>query len=703
MNRLFNVMAASALISAAGCATAPPVVSPPASFEQKMAWILRLEDQRILREAAPAEASVAAPERRGKQAIIAPPQPLDLGHLLQDAEARVRRRAALAVGRVGLAEGVALLVPLLSDPEPEVRQMSAFALGLIGDRSAAEPLRAALEDRSPVVQGRAAEALGRLGDAASAQAIAAMAAAHIRAGALAPVAADEMAHPLDPPVEAVRLALFALARLKAYEPLAGLVLDPDGKPVSQWWPVAYALAQSGDRRALPALLAFARVGGVEARTFAAQGLAGISDPAAVDALVSLAQDWLTAPAAAATAVRSLARTADSRAAKPLLRMLAVAEIDPNVRLEVVKTLGALRAAEATDALLELVSDEWPAMRAASLASLCEIDPKTFLLVLSGLDPDPHWSVRAAIAGIFGTLEPQAAAARLPSMLKDTDQRVIPAVLSAMVRAKLADAPAAALAALEAEDFVVRMAAARALGQLKPPGAFERLSSAYTRWASDETYVARAAALASLAAIDPEGARPILEKALGDREWAVRIRAAELLAGSAQQADVARRIRPAPSRPAEEYSAPELVSPSVTPHVYIETSKGTIQLELYVLDAPQTCRSFIALARKGYFNGVPIHRVVAGFVTQDGDPRGDGEGGPGFTLRDENGERPFLKGTVGMALDWRDTGGSQFFITHGPQPRLDGQYPVFGRVIDGMDVVGRLQQWDTIESVRVWEG
>ncbi len=100
-----------------------------------------------------------------------------------------------------------------------------------------------------------------------------------------------------------------------------------------------------------------------------------------------------------------------------------------------------------------------------------------------------------------------------------------------------------------------------------------------------------------------------------------------------------------------------------------------------------------LARKGFFNGLQIHRVVPNFVVQDGDPRGDGEGGPGYTIRDELNERPYLRGTVGMALDWRDTGGSQFFITHSPQPHLDARYTVFGHVVNGMEVVDRIQQGD----------
>ena len=77
-------------------------------------------------------------------------------------------------------------------------------------------------------------------------------------------------------------------------------------------------------------------------------------------------------------------------------------------------------------------------------------------------------------------------------------------------------------------------------------------------------------------------------------------------------------------------------------------------------------------------------MVPDFVVQDGDPRGDGEGGPGYTIRDEINQHPYLRGTVGMALDWQDTGGSQFFITHSPQPHLDGRYTVFGHVVNGME-------------------
>jgi cyclophilin family peptidyl-prolyl cis-trans isomerase len=191
--------------------------------------------------------------------------------------------------------------------------------------------------------------------------------------------------------------------------------------------------------------------------------------------------------------------------------------------------------------------------------------------------------------------------------------------------------------------------------------------------------------------------------LADKDWAVRVRAAEVLAKLDPSGDHRLAIRPAPGAPITSYEDPQLAAPATSPHVFIDTERGTIEFELAVLDAPQTARSFITLARKGFFNGLQVHRVVANFVMQDGDPRGDGEGGPGYTIRDELNERPYLRGTVGMALAWKDTGGSQFFITHSPQPHLDGQYTAFGHVVNGMDVVDRVRAGDTIKSIRVWDG
>jgi len=144
-------------------------------------------------------------------------------------------------------------------------------------------------------------------------------------------------------------------------------------------------------------------------------------------------------------------------------------------------------------------------------------------------------------------------------------------------------------------------------------------------------------------------------------------------------------------------------PLYTPRAFLKTRHGTIEIHLDVVEAPLTTASFVALARRGFYDGLTFHRVEPGFVVQGGCPRGDGNGGPGYALRCEITRRPYARGSVGMALSGKDTGGSQFFITHSPQPHLDGRYTVFGQVVAGMAVVDLLEPWDLIQSVRVWDG
>jgi cyclophilin family peptidyl-prolyl cis-trans isomerase len=288
-------------------------------------------------------------------------------------------------------------------------------------------------------------------------------------------------------------------------------------------------------------------------------------------------------------------------------------------------------------------------------------------------------------------------------VKDEDKRVIPSVLAALVRLKAPDASEVLKARLEDPDFVVRSAAIRELGRLRPEGGAAIFRAAYETALPDSAFDARAAAIEALAAYGAADASDTLKAALADKDWAIRVRAADLLATLEPGPDYQAQIRPVPTDAGAAYDAPTLLAPPYSPHVFIDVAGGTIEFELSVLDAPQTARNFIALARRGFFNGLEVHRVVPNFVVQDGDPRGDGSGGPGYSIRDELNERPFLRGTVGMALSWRDTGGSQFFITHSPQPHLDARFTAFGHVVHGMEVVDRIRQGDVIQRVRVWDG
>jgi cyclophilin family peptidyl-prolyl cis-trans isomerase/HEAT repeat protein len=667
-------------------------VAVPA-FEQKMAWILRLEDQRILRDPSPA----VAPASTG---ATGPAATADLGTLLSDSEARVRRRAALAIGRVGLREGVPLLTGILTDAEPEVRQMAAFGLGLIGDRSARDPLVTALADPSPLVQGSAAEALGLIGDPAAAAPIGALLAQLSAALAEQPAEADEARR--DTPAAAFRLGLEALVRLKAYDPLAAVVLDAAGQPKVTWWPAAFALSRLEDRRALPALLTLAKNSNPYTRAFAAKGLGALHDRAAVPVLLPL----LTSGDAGAQveAIRALGRIGDPAVAQPLLSIAQGRNTTPQLRLEAIAALGTVHAPAVVDSLSDMLSDRNPAIRGAALRASAALDSEGFVAVLSGLDPDPDWHVRSTLASILATLPTRTGLPRLNAMLADTDQRVVAAVLNALVKIGAPNAGALLLDHLSADDPVVRAAAAAGLGELRAPAGAQALPAAYQFGLRDATYVARAAVIDAFAKYGISSSRSLLDAALADKDWAVRVRAAALLKEADPSVETEARIRPAPSHfTPDTYRAARLVAPTVSTQAYIETNRGMIQIELAVLDAPLTVENFVQLVKKGFFDGLTFHRVVPNFVIQTGDPRGDGEGGPGYTIRDEINQRPYLRGTVGMALDWADTGGSQFFITHAPAPQLDAKYTVFGRVTSGMDILDQIQDGDVIRRVRVWDG
>lgn len=134
---------------------------------------------------------------------------------------------------------------------------------------------------------------------------------------------------------------------------------------------------------------------------------------------------------------------------------------------------------------------------------------------------------------------------------------------------------------------------------------------------------------------------------------------------------------------------------------LETTKGTIKFELYETEAPITTKNFIDLAQKGFYNGLTFHRVIRGFMIQGGCPKGDGTGGPGYTIRDEfHPKLKHTKGAVSMANAGPNTGGSQFFITEAPQPHLDGKHSVFGQVTEGQNVVESIKKGDKIIKVTI---
>lgn len=148
-------------------------------------------------------------------------------------------------------------------------------------------------------------------------------------------------------------------------------------------------------------------------------------------------------------------------------------------------------------------------------------------------------------------------------------------------------------------------------------------------------------------------------------------------------------------PAKRYAAPPAmtIDPERSYFAVIQTEKGRIRLELFAKDAPQAVNSFVFLAREGFYDGLTFYRVVPGFVAQTGDPTGSGSGGPGYTIAKEANEHSHTAGAVAMARRGSAIDGGQFYILYSSQPHLDGEDSVFGRVVEGMDVLWSLTPRD----------
>jgi len=627
----------------------------------------------------------------------------ELERLLRHPEPGIRRRATLAAGRIGDPALVPPLVELMNDHEPQVRQVAAFALGLAGDAAAVERLVAALKDGEALVRGRVAEALGRIGDKRAAPALARFVVeASPKAEGAVTVRGDDPGNPDDPWIE-LRLGLLALAALDDAAAAQAALLE-GGRPRFDWWVSTWVAMRLESRGLRPVLVAATRSDDPHSRALAARGLGALGEASDVEALVALAGE--DDERVVVESLRALGRLGDERAREAAVAALAFPS--DVVQREALLALAALPPDRRLRArIVPFVGDPSPWIRAAALRALAHTDRDDFALVLSGTDPDRVWWVRSALATALGGLGDEMSVGILHAMVGDEDPRVLPAVLAALRRARGADSLHTLKQHLEHVDMGVRAAAAEELAAHGESGLAAELLGAWKRGQGDGELEARLAAVSALAVQGQDGVAALTEIARADPSRAVRARAAStLLELGAPAPDPGNEAVDRPvldyrqaMAPFYPYFAPTLF----TPRAFVRTRHGVFEIHLDVVEAPLTVASFVRLARRGFYDGLTIHRVEPGFVVQGGCPRGDGYGGPGYALRDELTRRPFGRGAVGLALAGEDTGGSQFFVTLSPQPHLDGRYPRLGTVVAGMDVVERIRPGDLIERVEVWTG
>jgi cyclophilin family peptidyl-prolyl cis-trans isomerase len=623
-----------------------------------------------------------------------------------------REWCAVALGRIGDPRALPWLYRASRSGYAELRAASLFAIGEIEDRdtlkaeghspdpAAARRVAARLDDPAAAVRVRAVEALGKLGGPAEATEI---------ARRLEQVSCsngpDERAY--------CGLAITALMRLK--QPDSAPLLEKlasEADPQLQWRALN-ALHRMRVRAAKGTFVRLLRSPDADVRAYAARGVGICEDPDTAPLLVPLLGVGSPLPVRvqAVAALGNLKNRTTVAAVRQALEATPITTATPdavNFAIAAAGALASIGGADAEHAVVSLLGLEGPVADAAvvALARLCAGDPRFFSLTASR----PHRTPAAlrAWAQALGEIGSDEAIRRLEELLSppagaEHDGLAIPAVIAALARARAPHLDTILDQFLRSRDGVTVRAAVAAYHPAESTAApWQKLIRAYAQLAPRKDAETKAALAQALV---PWAREPEVEAALramcGDRQRTVRIAAARVLREAGREGVPE---DPGASETATTDISYDLVAAARRERTVarLDTARGVIEVELFREEAPLTVDNFVSLARQGYFDGLTFMRVVPYFVIQGGDPRNDMEGGPDYTIRCEINLRPFVRGSVGMALAGKDTGGSQFFIALSPQPHLDGGYTCFGRVTSGMSAADHMIPGDRIHKVSIVE-
>ena len=533
----------------------------------------------------------------------------------------VRRQGALAAGRIGDAAAVDLLLPALNDSSQFVQAGAAFALGLLKDPRAIPSLL--LSVRSGQIE--AVTAIAKTGGDEGARAL-----SEIIAGGSP-----------DASTPVVDQALLEAWRLGARAPVSQLTRFAEAGVPGTRWRALYSLARLRAAAAAPLLLRALSDQDPQTRAVAARGItralldsARVNPRGAVDALRPLLDD----PDAQIriNVLRALASMRDSSVAGAVAPL--VADRDVGVAVQAETTLGVIRGTAALEALRARLTNSVFAIRRQAVIALAQADSAGGIPAAAALVGDADWRWRGVAAEAFGAAR---ARDRLEAQLADPDGRVVAQALQALQR--IVAAPDTALLAraralLTHADPAVRSVAADLVGRHPSIDDVDLLVAAYTRAEGDAFNDARLSAVSALGAIaagSSSGRLRVATKFISvvarPNDYLVRRLAADTLPDTR---DAWAPVLPiATGRTIADYRdiARRWLWPGMAgsnPHVILETDRGTLDIELLPADAPLTVAAFLDLVDRRFFDGTRWHRVVPNFVVQDGDPRGDGWGGPG---------------------------------------------------------------------------
>ena len=633
----------------------------------------------------------------------------------------LRRAGALAIGQVGRSHGLPglpTLRTLLSDADKETAANAAYALGLLRDSTTVPWLETALGAAAPVAR-EAAWSLGEIGAPATA----------VITRRLAQTPSDD-ALAIQLLLAASKLRPLPVASVRPYLSMAD-------RP-SVRWAASYAIARPRAQAGVRDLIALANTPSMNVRPAPAEIV--------VDSIIPTADAYVNPPVALQRTRAEIARALSKQAAGDSLADSAIVVLTrlagdshPHVRINAVRSLASygprarqlvvdaaadkdanvrITAAQSLGTVLDSTVASWTPVweRDTSLmfrASLLASAEQAGAHITAATSWRSHrdWHYRASFLNAAGASSDTVYAAQIArAFLSDTDGRVRSAAYGVLAGNDTAAPPASIHAALikglSDADFYARATVIGALSSHPDAKDAPLVLASYVKSLRDQGNDARIAAIGYLAAAwkkDSANFSPDLKRQLS----LLKPSDDPLVRAQADSVSVFSSWLSTSGNPRALSWYEDLVRKYVVPalngrtqRATIRTSHGDIVIELFGADAPITVWNFMNLAQTGYYRGTGFHRVVPNFVAQDGDPRDDGNGGPGYAIRDEMNRRRYIRGAVGMALSGPDTGGSQYFITHSPQPHLDGHYTVFGRVLRGYDALDSIVQGDRILSIAV---
>jgi cyclophilin family peptidyl-prolyl cis-trans isomerase/HEAT repeat protein len=668
--------------------------------------------------------------------------------LLADPSPAVRSHAALSAGRIGAPEVVEpLSMMLLRDTYPEVRAMAAFALGETELAAAFPPLRDSLlvKDQPAQVRARAIEALGKIVAAGGTD----------KASEFKPIAdlilstlAAEGAKGKTADRDLILKGLTAVLRARPEK--AGAVLVQFLS-----WPDARVRADTGNtlsRLRTPEGNERMRVliksdPDPVVRANAARVLGATADKTSYDLLLDRAVNDRDQRVRVA-AIRSLSALKDPRAVTPLTeRALKLSSAvwtiskspddgiprERNELLEIATTAGNLKAGTDDDHWVRSVREVFAGPGRFSSdpeveIALAKASPSAYVsddfipadLATHSSRVFAGWQITSAIAQGLGAItelkeetygknltgEKTKAVGLLRTIMSDPrlSAQALGDLLTAYAAFKPDDAATRVRTALNDPDYVTRGTAAGLLADMGPNADNEKalIEALGPELKNTQANDAALSILDALGKQKTDTANAAIKSAVNDEDIIVRQRAIKLLADNGQ-GDWSSHLGTVKTQFTDADYQRALNRRDGTVRALVTTTKGAFTIELSPEEAPLTVDNLVMLAKRKYFDRIIFHRVVPNFVIQTGDPRGDGNGGPGYQIRCEINESEYDRGAVGMALSGKDTGGSQWFVTHSPQPHLDGGYTVFGRVAErDMRVVDAIARGDKILSLRIIE-